>query len=202
MYWKYWKYKDSWKSLLKALLSFFSLNIPSTFSFPTSSLQQAKNWNKPCKPLNTSAFLFFFFFEKEELSELNLWFSIQWEKTFYSFCRSVPIQSSGTTCISHPRGYGLAAAHQPGSNRKTHSKRHPHRSTCAVQVTGIVLRLLTQSCQTEQQVTGESKDWELEKQSSQGYRWKLLSCCAWGWIIWRKKVTKCLESKKKLLIQF
>lgn len=76
----------------------------------------------------------------------------------HSFCCSVLIQSWGTTCISQPGVWTGSSSGAWEQQENEHSKRHSHRSTCAVQVTATALRLLTQSCQTEQQVTGKGKD--------------------------------------------
>lgn len=100
----------------------FPLHTLPMFSFPALSLEQDRKWNKPCKPLNTSAF---FNFWKRRVIRIKPMIFNTVEKKSYSFCCSVLIQDLGAICISHPEvGHKLAAAavHQPGSNKKIHSK--------------------------------------------------------------------------------
>lgn len=117
------------------------------------------------------------------------------------FCHSILIHSLGAIWISH-RGGALSWQQQELTSLRTTGKwtqsRHSLTSTCIAQVAGNTRKMVTQSCQTEQQVMGKKakiESWRSKANKSADEN--LLTCCAWGWIIRRKKSPKCLESKKK-----
>lgn len=149
----YYKSKDSWKRLHREKICYsFSILI----LFPCSSspsCPHSRTENKPCKPLNTPTF--FYFFKKKRYQNQIHDFQFCGKKSD-SFCHLVPNQNLGTTSISHPGG-AMSWQQQFTSlrTRKSTQNRCSLTSTCTAQATGTTRAMLAQSRQTQQQVTGK-----------------------------------------------